>query len=653
MTDAGTSQGTNASTPSLSWPPPGLEDLQGRVWRGVLITWVGSVILVLPLLWAMAVEQPIWSLGPFGGDWEIATALAVIGVVVALYGFGVVVRVARGAARAADAGFGTHTILEVMMDVTRDTGFLVQGKRHFSLLEAPLRESVLRNRIRGATALLASAIWLALGFSLSVLLATRGFVTPSGVWLLTLGPTAALLLYGFVLVARQHLIVHSAHARWTIQEGRERIRQEGESWIARLDAVADELPMGAGPKGEGRRFRTWATLALIVAVVAVVPPMTLAFTGGVGPVLASIALPEILSVQEMAGAAEALRPYRLEAEEGITPAQAGEALQAIGFVGTSGRADPWERPPVTLYEEPWFTTPDFPDPFAEEVAGVLMARPWSSFTEEERASLRHAATHPAHEAFHLLARAALVDVVAGRWVLPFPDTMSFAGLPWPRFTAFRSAGLAQVARAAVEFQEGRSADAEQTLRELISTGFLLIDQGPTLLDNLMGVVLANMGGDALEALYARTGQDGHVEALQAARAAATAAMRRARAGRLPEDIHSLLQGIPDIVEDEDALRGARWEYFATFNMVAPCMNLHRMVFGPDERYEEWRLQARDALVRVRGERDLFELAEGTFWGRAGEDELRGFFPRFLSLTLGRSGSPGSCANLFAAAQAVR
>ena len=107
--------------------------------------------------------------------------------------------------------------------------------------------------------------------------------------------------------------------------------------------------------------------------------------------------------------------------------------------------------------------------------------------------------------------------------------------------------------------------------------------------------------------------------------------------------------MPDLVTNSEALRGLRWEYFATFNMLAPCINLHKMVFGPDEDYEEWRAEARDALVRVRGERDLFDLAESGALGAAGQ-ELRGFWPRFLRLTLGSRGAPGSCASLIASVQ---
>ncbi len=615
--------------------------------------WAGTVILVLPLLWAMAVEQPLWSLGPFGGDWMVGLSIAMVGVVVIIFAFASIVILMRGAAGAADAGFGTWTILEVITDITRDTGFLIQGKRHFSLIEANLREAVVLMRLRSAGTILAAGVWFAVGFGLAVLLATRGFVTPSGVWLMTLGPTLLLLAGGLVLGMRQHTIVHSAYVKWTAQEGEEHIRTEGKSWAKRLDE-AEGIPLGAGAKSEGGRFRLGATLAVVLCVFTLVPTVTVAISGGIGPILTAIALPEILSVQEMAGAAEALRAYRMEAEESITPGVAGSALQNIGFVGNTAAAEPWEQPPETTYEEGWFPNPDyFPDAFSETVASDLMGTPFGDFTPEEQAALRQAAAHPAHEAFHLLSRARLVDVVSGRWTLPFPDTMSFASLPWPRFAAFRTAGLAQVAKAAVELSEGQRVEAENTLMELVSTGFLLIDQGPTLIDNLMGVVLTNMGGDALEAYYRRIGEAAQADALGGAREAATNAVRRARAGLLQEDIHSLLRGIPDLVENEDALRGARWEYFATFNMLGPCMNLHRMVFGPDESYAEWRMRARDALVRVRGERDLFDLAEGTFWGRAGQLELQGFWPRFLSLTLGRGGAPGSCASLIALAGSVR
>lgn len=639
---------SQAGPPPLSWPPPGLERIQGRLWRVIGVSWIGSIILVLPLLWELAVEQPFWSLGPFGGDWQVGMTISALGMVILLVAFGSFFSLMKQAAGAAEAGFGTLTILEVATDVTRDTGFLIQGRRHFGSLEGDKRAGIVRARVRGASLVLSSALWLAVGFGLAVMAAARGFVTPSGIWLMTLGPTVLLLASGLIILFAEHARVRSVRASWEAAEGPDKVHAEADVWIGRLDEAGDAVVLGAGAKGEGARFRVGATVVVVLFLLTLIPTITVAVTAAIGPILAEIAVPTFLSVQEMAGAAETLRRYRIDTDPSITPAQAGAALQNIAFVG-GGEVETWEKAPEKEYPEGWFPDSDaFPDPFTESVAGDLMARPLADFTPDEQAALRQAAANPAHEEFQLLSRAQLVDVVSGRWTLPFPDTLNFQSLPWPRFAAFRTAGLAQVARAAVEVSRGDRANAEETLRELISTGFLLVDQGPTLLDNLMGVVLVNMGGNALEAYYTRTGQSGEAQALKWAREGSTAAAHKARAGVLSEDIHSLLQGIPDLVESEDALRGLRWEYFATFNMLAPCINVHKMVFGPDDTYDEWRMRARDKLVRVRGEIDLFKLAEGGNWNS--RHEFQGFLPRFLSLTLGSRGSPGSCASLIESLQ---
>jgi hypothetical protein len=637
------------SPPPLSWPPPGLERLQGSLWRVIALGWIGSLVLVLPLLWALAVEQPFYSLGPFEDNWQLGLGIAVLGAVIVVVAFGLFFGILRSSADAADMGYGALTILEVASDSRHDTGFLIQGKRHFSSLDSERLTSVVKARLRGASLVLAGALWLVVGFGLAIVLAARGFVTPSGIWLMTCGPTGLMAVVGIFLLVQQNSTVRTARSGWEAQEGSDRVRAESVAWNDRLDESGDTVVLGAGPTEESGRFRSGALALAGLFVVGFVPTMTISVTTAIGPILAEIAVPSFQPVQEAAGGAEALRRYQLPQDPAITPADAGAALQNLAFVGGAPGPEPMERPPETTYEEPWFPDPDyFPDPFSETVAADLLSRPVSEFAAEEQAALRQAAEHPAQTEFELLARAQLVDVVSGRWTLPFPDSTTFQDL-WPRFPELRTAGLARVAKAAVEVSDGQLEEAEATLRELISTGILLIDQGPTLLDNLVGVILANMGGDALEAYYRRTGQLVLADELDWARTAALGAAQKARAGLIPEDIHSLLQGIPDLVEAEGALRGLRWEYFATFNTLAPCINLHKMVFGPDATYDEWRERVRDTLVRGDGERALFDLAESGVVGSGGQD-LQGFFPRFLSLTLGSGGAPGSCASLIASLQ---
>jgi len=634
------------SPPPLSWPPPGIERLQGSLWRVITIGWIGSLVLVLPLLWALAVEQPFYSLGPWEDNWQLGLGISILGAVIVVVAFGLFFQILRTAAVGADMGYGSLTILEVATDSRHDTGFLIQGKRHFSSLDSEHLTSVVKARLRGAALVLAGALWLVVGFGLAIVLAARGFVTPSGIWLMTVGPSGLMTVVGILLLVGQNSTVRQARSGWDAQEGTDRVRAESSAWTDRLDEAGEAVVLGSGPKGESGRFRNGTLVLAGLFVIGFVPTMTISVTTAIGPILAKIAVPSFQPVQEAAGGAEALRRYRLAQDPTIDPDAAGAALQNLAFVGGPPTPEPTERPPATAYEEPWFPDADyFPDPFSETVAFDLLNTPMSEFTPQEQAALRQASAHPAQQEFEVLAHAQLIDVVNRRWTLPFPDSTTFQDL-WPRFPAFRTAGLARVARAAVEAADGDGAAAEETLQDLISTGFLLIDQGPTLLDNLMGVVLANMGGDGLEGYYRRTGRSAQADELEWARTAALSAARKARAGLIPEDIHSLLQGIPDLVETDDALRGLRWEYFATFNTLAPCINLHKMVFGPDQTYEDWRERVRDTLVRVPGERALFDLAESGVVGRGGM-QLEGFFPRFLSLTLGSGGAPGSCASLIA------
>ena len=637
------------SPPPLSWPPPGLERLQGSLWRVIVLGWIGSLVLVLPLMWALAVEQPFYSLGPFEDNWQLGLGIAVLGAVIVVIAFGLFFGILRTSAHAADMGYGSLTILEVASDSRHDTGFLIQGKRHFGSLDSERLTSVVKARLSGAALVLAGALWLVVGFGTAIVLAARGFVTPSGIWLMTWGPTGLMAVAGLFLLVRQNSTVRAARNGWQAQEGSDRVLAESVAWSETLEKAGDAIVLGAGPKEEAGRFRSGALVLAALFVIGFVPTMTISVTTAIGPILAEIAVPSFQPVQEAAGGAEALRRYQLAQDPTITPEDAGAALQNLAFVGGQPSPEATERRPSVVYAEPWFPNADyFPDPFSESVAADLLSRPVSAFRPEEQGALRQAASHPAQVEFERLARARLVDVVSGRWTLPFLDSTTFHDL-WPRFPELRTAGLARVAKAAVEVSDGKVQEAEVTLRELISTGFLLIDQGPTLLDNLMGVVLANMGGDALEAYYRRVGQSALADELDWARTAALLSAQKARAGLIPEDIHALLQGIPDLVEAEGALRGLRWEYFATFNTLAPCINLHKMVFGPDRAYVEWRERVRDALVRVRGERDLFDLAESGVIGVGGQ-ELQGFFPRFLSLTLGSGGAPGSCASLIASLQ---
>ena len=493
------------------------------------------------------------------------------------------------------------------------------------------RSRLVRSRLYAAFLVLAATLWLPVAFAISVLLAARGWVSAPAIWLITLGPAAMLAVAGTVLELGQGLRVSAARRAWHSESGGDqRVLDEVRGWQTRMSSAGAQVAMGGGAAAGGRGLRGSALAAGALFLLVLVPTATIALTAGVGPALADTAVLTFLSVQEMAGAAEVLRSYRLDPDPSISPLSAGEALQNLVFVGPAQRPEAMERAPRTRYEQAWFADPEsFPDPFSETAARDLVSRNFASFTSDERVSLLQAAAHPAQAELELLARATLADVVTGRWSLPFADGASLFDLPWPRFAAIRT--------------------AEGTVRDLISAGFLLVDQGPTLIDNMMGVAWVNMGGDAIEELYKKTGRAADADRLHAARESAAQAASMARVGNGEQDIHTLLRGIPDLVERADALRGLRWEYLATFNMLAPCINLQKMVFGPDKTYADWMDRSEKGLVRVPGEAALFELARTGSAG-AGDEAPTGVLSRLLSMTLGAQTQPGSCARLVSALQ---
>ena len=630
----------------LPWPPPGFEWIQGALWKVTSLAWLGSVVLVAPLIWSVATPQEFWSLGPLEDNWALGLIVSLVGAAILFAAFFFLQSLVRAGGRAADLGYGFLTIAEVATDLRRDQGFLLMGKRHFSRFDDAERARITKLRLVAAILILAGALWLSVGFSLSVLMAARELLSPGEIWTVTLGPTSVFLVLGGVLHAYQFVRVRLALSACRQTEGGfDRIREEVVGWTSELEAAGEQVVMGAGSLGRGRASRTAAFLVVLLFIVVIVPTLTVSMAGSVGPVLAEMAIPQFLSVQEMAGAAEALRRYRIDPDPSISALEAGRALNNVAFVGAAGpHPEHLEQPPVTHHAAPWFPSAGFPDIFREGVGRDLVLQIGQGFSSDQLEALGQAAAHPAQNDIDLVPKAERIDMVSTRWITPFPDSLTVFTLPFPHFTEVRYAALARVAKAVLEQIDGRPEQAEVSIREIISTGFLLVDQGPTLIDNLVGVVIANIGGDALEGLYEIQNRDDELETLRWARESSANAARAARLGLTEEDIHTILRGIPDIVENESALRGLRWEYLATFNMLAPCINLQKMVFGPDVTYQEWLVRVQSSLVRVPGDEALFELAQS---GAFGADQEPGILARLMTVTLGTQTRPGSCVNLIA------
>ena len=180
------------------------------------------------------------------------------------------------------------------------------------------------------------------------------------------------------------------------------------------------------------------------------------------------------------------------------------------------------------------------------------------------------------------------------------------------------------------------------MREVISVGFVLIDEGPTIIDALIGAVLVKTGAEALEKLYAATGRNVQAENLMWIRTGLEEAVERASVTRTAYDVEAGLRMMRGAVLDETVVRGLRWEYFLTFTTLAPCVNLNKVVFGPGEDFEQWLVEAEAALVRRESEEEMFRFLERGWFGGGGVIRAPGWMKGVLRLTFGDS-MGGTCA----------
>ncbi len=171
------------------------------------------------------------------------------------------------------------------------------------------------------------------------------------------------------------------------------------------------------------------------------------------------------------------------------------------------------------------------------------------------------------------------------------------------------------------------------------------EEAPTMIDNLMGFGLIASGGEALEIWYESTDRQTDLAALRQAREATQRAAQSLELGSTP-NFESVLSQLPAIAANPQSLRGLRWEFFTLTNTLSPCLNLNRIVFGPDVDYERWVEDVRASLVRFPSEAELFDLALRGYFAAAPDGGSPSALARLLSLAMGRPDAPGSCAGVF-------
>ena len=597
------------TTPSLSWPPPALESIHGKLWPTIAVLAFADVVLVPPLLLSLGTHQPIGSLGPFGDAFWVPLATTFLGTLILVAGLWRLARLLRGARAAARAGHARRTILMVLADAPRDTGFLLTGGRACASLGPTERDTILAARIVTAGLSLAAVLLAPAGLSFSILLGRLTIAGGIYLWRLTLWLPLALCAGAVLSAGAARALAASAKRKGAGAGAADgALRTAVTEWNATLSAQRPDRASRVGKPARPRVFGLGAAGALVLAVLVVIPVAALVVAGTIGSILASIATPNLSNTRARFAAAEPLRRFVLEPDTSISPEAAGQALHALLSVGprNAEQRTP-ELTPVRSYAEPWFPADSARAPSLRGASWVdsLFARP--ARTAAQSAYVRRMAAHPAHAEFHTVARAQVADVLGTRYALPFGPGVTMINLPIPSFGSIRLGARAHLARAALALSDGRPAQAEQGVREVISVGFRLIDDGPTLMDNLIGAVLVGMGGDALEDFYKSTGRTREAETLEWVRAEARKAAERAVSGEARWTAEAGFRALPGIVLDSTQARGLRWEFFGWTSVFAPCANIKALAFGPGEDYDQWLESARAGLVRRPSDEALLDL----------------------------------------------
>lgn len=202
-------------------------------------------------------------------------------------------------------------------------------------------------------------------------------------------------------------------------------------------------------------------------------------------------------------------------------------------------------------------------------------------------------------------------------------------MPIPKFAGTKGMAYANASRAAYWLARGRPDSAEHALRQGVSVGLLLADEGNMLIEQLIGIVLTSIARDALIDLYAATG-DARGPALRRAVDSVIAAQEATAATQASggatfdasslNDAVALRSGILRLAADGNEMRGLRIEMLLLLSL-APCTNVREMVFGPGEDVQRAFERAKRTIARFPSDSALLDLIYETPERTKGYEEL--------------------------------
>ena len=605
----------------LEWPPPGLEPLHGRLPKVTLLYGLGSALVlaaVLPLLLRGTVIPPARaSTGAL-----IILLAGIAGMVVLAFATREAFRLAGAASRAVTGGFAWTTILEVVADRGRDTGALVAGTGAFAALTAARRAALRRARLRREALLLAAAVVPVPLAALVVVAGSAGIAGPGAAWLAAGLPLACLLVAAAIARQERTAAAPRRRVRPRPMPPTDLFRLSGQ-WYQSFDAVSREQDVGRGPEGRSTLAYACAAVLSLLVLVASAAAALLMLVGQLGPVLMAIGLPALGDANRRIRISDVARPFALEADPTISPAQAGRA-----FITLEGQVPPspgFRALPVdTIPAPPWIEEPpsglfagyrhnglhNLPDPT------VIDSAARGRLSREEKAWLAALAHHPAWTYYRRFARAGAADIIGARFALPFGPEADIFGMPVTSgLLRIKSYAYANAARAAYYLAENRRDSAELALREGVSFGFRLADNGTTMLEPMIGLVVVGIARQDLVRLYTSTGNPAG-RLLQARTDSVRSLFEESVSGAEGTlastlnvlDPAAVRQALIETAYDPTRLHGLRMTMMMLLGQTW-CSNAQEVVFGPAQDVTQTFAWAQTRLARYPSERALLDLMQ--------------------------------------------
>ena len=591
----------------LEWPPPGLEPLHARFRSTVRVLGLGAALVGVPLVLLSVFDRDSYVrqlLPPM----EFLLSIVTLGFVLFAAGCFKLVRFLQSSARAVDMGYRWGTIAEVVGDERGDSGALIAGAREYATLTPPQRSSLRRRRILAAALLLAAAFMPVLGFAIGVVVSARYASGPTIVLWASLVLALTLMTAWGVVQSFENRLLRAARARRTaLSSVRQRPAELAAAWTETFEQVREGQSLGAGPAGKRTAVMRAGVTVAAFAVLAALLGNVLVLIATMMTVLGEVAVPKFSNTREKIQRVQRLDRYVLPPDPTMSPQRAAQALHSISRAGGSPPANVWEAEPAIAI--PAHIAPAEKPPFGDSasLADAFRQAP-RGFSDAQRTYLTRLANNPALAEFRLAAAAPALDLGVAVWNVPPESRLSWHELPIIKFTGLRGAAASNTAQAALDLAAGRRVDAERRLREVISVGFLLMRDGRTLLENLVGAAIVIGARNSLAAFYEVTGRGAESRFVSSASDPGSDARLEIEASRRVA-FEEMMRSVRRTVLDTTEMRGLRWELLLSLYSLAPCSDMRQILFGVDSTHRATLDEARRSLVRGSTDSLLFAFVE--------------------------------------------